>query len=65
MCLKFDPVEQKLKQTCSGTCKNKCGFKHDEDTGLTRSSSAGPKVVQIEKGASGTNQYQTSPFLKN
>ncbi len=34
MCLKFDPEENTLKQTCSGKCKNKCGFKVDNDDDL-------------------------------
>lgn len=31
MCLKFDPEENTVTQTCSGKCKNKCGLeKHKE-----------------------------------
>lgn len=64
MCLKFDPVKQKLKQTCSGTCKNKCGFKADEDAGRTSSSSHGPKVVRIRKGYSDALRFQEAPIFE-
>ena len=36
MCLKFDPEENTLKQTCSGKCKNRCGFKVDTDPDLMK-----------------------------
>ena len=64
MCLRFDPVKNTLKQTCSGTCKNKCGFKLDEDSGKPRPSSARAKVVRIEKGEQSKVQFQASPFLE-
>ncbi|MBO6525289.1 MAG: hypothetical protein JJ971_15785 [Balneolaceae bacterium] len=63
MCLKFDPVENTLKQTCSGTCKNKCGFKSDEDSVTAGSSSVKPTKVSIGKGTRDRNQYQVIPFL--
>ncbi|GAB5407944.1 MAG: hypothetical protein BalsKO_03090 [Balneolaceae bacterium] len=36
MCLKFDPEENTIKQTCSGKCKNKCGLeKHNEEKAVS------------------------------
>jgi|GEM_PF-5789312 len=54
MCLKFDPEENTLKQTCSGKCKNKCGFKVDNDDNL----------MEARKVRIGFNK-QTSSVLKD
>ena len=54
MCLKFDPEENTLKQTCSGKCKNKCGFKVDIDDNL----------MEARKVRIGFNK-QTSSVLKD
>ena len=62
MCLRFDPVENTLQQTCSGKCKNKCGFKVDEDVHRALSSSTEPKVVRIGKVGQERNHFQASPL---
>lgn len=64
MCLKFDPEENTIKQTCSGKCKNKCGFKLDHDRGAEKSSLKDAHRVQIET-LSAENQFFKAPLLSN
>ncbi len=64
MCLKFDPEENVLKQTCSGKCKNRCGFKPDQEDGTISSPEIHPKKVQIEMGTDKAQIYQI-PFRAN
>lgn len=63
MCLRFDPIENTLNQTCSGTCKNKCGFKTDEDSVLAKSSLVKPRQVSVEKVTPTINKFQSAPYL--
>ncbi len=64
MCLKFDPEENVLKQTCSGKCKNRCGFKPDQEEDSLSSSDIYPKKVQIEM-VTGKSQIYQIPFRAN
>lgn len=64
MCLKFDPEENIIKQTCSGRCKNKCGFILGQGEGAEKSSSNNAHRVQIVT-LSAANQFFRAPLLSN
>lgn len=59
MCLKFDPEENILKQTCSGKCKNKCGFKPNDDTSLSLMK---VQKVRISISDHGSSQLKNTPI---
>lgn len=62
MCLKFDPEENTLKQTCSGKCKNRCGFKLDDE----QPSSMKARKVHINKRDKTSDQLKDTPVqLRN
>lgn len=61
MCLKYDSEKNTLKQTCSGKCKNKCGFVIDENNEVIASSTK-PKKVQIEATTSSIDRFIKTPI---